>query len=216
MKIAGFHDRVRAYTPEELAALEAMPDEEEEFRETLGVSRFIGDASGLAWRERLYGSPTCNISGIEAGYTGPGMKTVLPATARAKVDFRLVPDQTPAEILEKLRAHLDRYGFQDVEVDPISAVARPFRTPIGDPWVQQAARVAEAFYGQPAALVPNTGGFINAAALVDACPGMPIFFAPGGAGYWGSNIHAPNEHIRLQDLPRAIEVTALLLKAFGE
>jgi acetylornithine deacetylase/succinyl-diaminopimelate desuccinylase-like protein len=192
-----------------------MPDSSEVLRQTLGLGAFLDDLQGYAWRERLYGAPTCNICGLEAGYTGPGLKTVLPAKARAKIDFRLVPDQTPQEVLAQLRTHLNRHGFADVAVEPIAAHERPVRTPVDDPWVQTAVAVAGEFYGRPPAVEINSAGTAPMDVLVDEVT-RSLFFAPGGAGYEGSRIHAPDEHIRLADLTDAIKVTTLLLKRFGE
>src|SRR3990170_3252459 len=75
------------------------------------------------------------IDGLSSGYEGEGPKTVLPARAVAKMDFRLVPDQDPQDILEKLQRYLEREGFGDVEVRYLSG-ERPARTPVTDPFVQ--------------------------------------------------------------------------------
>lgn len=213
--IEGFYDSVRPLSQKERAALEAMPDKSEALRQALGLEAFLDGLANYAWRERLYGAPTCNICGLDAGYTGPGLKTVLPAQARAKVDFRLVPDQRPQEVLAQLRAHLDRHGFADVTIQPIAAHERPVRTPVDDPWVQTAAAVAEEFYGRPPLIAINSAGTAPMDVLVDEVT-TSLFFAPGGAGYEGSRIHAPDEHIRIADLSNATQVTALLLKRFGE
>jgi acetylornithine deacetylase/succinyl-diaminopimelate desuccinylase-like protein len=212
--IDGFYDAVRELTPQEQAALAAMPDTSEALREALGLEAFLDDLKGYYWQERLCGAPTCNICGLETGYTGPGLKTVLPARARAKVDFRLVPDQRPQEVLAQLRVHLDRLGFSDVEIDPIADHERPVRTPLDDPWVQLTASVAEAFYGKPPEIAINSPGTAPMDVLVDEVSGS-LLFAPGGAGYEGSRIHAPDEHIRLSDLTEATKVTARLLQQFG-
>jgi acetylornithine deacetylase/succinyl-diaminopimelate desuccinylase-like protein len=211
----GFYDSVRPLSAQETAVLKAMPDKSDALRDALGLDAFLGDVQGVAWREQLYGSPTCNICGLDAGYTGPGLKTVLPAKARAKVDFRLVPDQTPQETLTQLRSHLDRHGYNDIRIHPIAAHERPVRTPVDDPWVQKAAAVAEEFYGRPPSIEINSAGTAPMDVLVDEIT-PSLFFAPGGAGYEGSRVHAPDEHIRVPDLSDAIKVTALLLSRFGE
>ena len=213
--IDGFYDAVRPLVAQEKEALAAVPDTSEALRELLGLEAFLDDLRGYAWQERLYGAPTCNICGLETGYTGPGLKTVLPARARAKVDFRLVPDQKPKEILAQLRAHLDRHGFSDVAIQPIADHERAVRTPVDDPWVRTTARVAEAFYGKPPQIAINSPGTAPMDVLVDEVTSS-LLFAPGGAGYEGSRIHAPDEHIRLSDLTEATKMTAHLLQQFGE
>jgi len=213
--LEGFYDPVRPLSAQERAVLEAMVDKAEALRQALGLEAFLDDLKGYAWRERLYGAPTCNICGLEAGYTGPGLKTVLPAKTRAKIDFRLVPDQTPQEVLAQLRAHLDRHGFTDIAIKPIAAHERPVRTPVDDPWVQTAVAAAEEFYGRSPAIEINSAGTAPMDVLVDEVTSS-LFFAPAGPGYHGSRIHAPDEHIRIPDLADATKMTAMLLARFGE
>jgi acetylornithine deacetylase/succinyl-diaminopimelate desuccinylase-like protein len=213
--IDGFYDAVRPLNAQERAALESMPDKSQALREALGLEAFLDNLQGYAWRERLYGSPTCNICGLDAGYTGPGLKTVLPARARAKVDFRLVPDQKPQTVLEQLRSHLDRHGYGDIAIEPIAAHERPVRTRVDDPWVRTAVAATKEFYGSSPSIEINSAGTAPMDVLVDEIT-PSLFFAPGGAGYEGSRIHAPDEHVRIPDLVDAVKVTALLLSRFGD
>jgi acetylornithine deacetylase/succinyl-diaminopimelate desuccinylase-like protein len=213
--IEGFYDPVRPLTTRERDVLGKMPDKTESMRETLGLESFLDNLEGYAWREHLYGSPTCNICGLDAGYTGPGLKTVLPARARAKIDFRLVPDQAPQEVLAQLRAHLDRHGFTDIAIEPITAHERPVRTAVDDRWVQIIADASEEYFGVPPSIEINTAGSAPMDALVDEIT-PSLLFAPGGAGYEGSRVHAPDENIRIPDLVEGIKVTAFLLRRIGE
>ena len=117
--IDGWFEHVRPLTDREraLIAENARTRNEEEVKRQLGVSRWIDD---LPWREsleRLASQPTVNIEGLVAGYTGPGGKTILPARGVAKLDLRLVPNMTVADVLPKLRAHLATRGFGDIEVN---------------------------------------------------------------------------------------------------
>ncbi len=100
-----------------------------------GADQFVLGLSGEALKEKFLFQPTCNICGFHTGYGGPGVKTVLPAEALAKLDFRLVPDQDPYDILDKLRAHLDDEGFADVEIE-VEGPEFPARTDPGDPLVE--------------------------------------------------------------------------------
>src|SRR5439155_14779502 len=94
-------------------------------------------------------NPTANIAGIWSGYTGPGHKTVLPSVARAKMDFRLVPDQDPARLAGKLKQHLARHGFEDIEVS-LQAENPAARTPISSPIAKIAASAGkEVFHKEP-------------------------------------------------------------------
>ena len=213
--VEGFYDSVRPLAPQQRAALEAMPDESEVVRRTLALDAFIDDLTGLEWRERLYAAPTCNICGLEAGYAGPGMKTVLPARARAKLDFRLVPEQTPQEVLSQLRSHLDAHGYSDVTIRPVAAHELPVRTALDDPWVDAVASAAEEFYGHRPVVALNAAGTAPMSVLSrEVTPSL--FFPPGGAGYQGSGAHAPDEHIRIADFTEAIKFTAFMLQRLAE
>ena len=213
--IPGFYDHVRDWREDEIAALQAIPDDEEERRREMGIKAYLGNVRGLEYRKQLFGRPTCNICGIWAGYSGPGIKTVLPCEAHAKLDFRLVPDQRPEEILEKLRRHLDAAGFADIELTPVAAHEAPVRVPVSDPFVRFCASVAEEYYGKPAVIYPTAAGTVGVSAMADVLH-YPMIFAAGAAGYWGSNAHAPNEHIRLADFADSIKYHALLLERFAE
>lgn len=98
-------------------------------KKSLGVERWMRDASFRESLEMLVSQPTINIEGLVGGYTGPGGKTILPHKAVAKLDLRLVPDMTAAEALAALKAHLAQRGFGDIEVnmtggyDPTSTAA---------------------------------------------------------------------------------------------
>ena len=139
--VEGWYDDVRPFTPEELEALEREPLDEEQLRRDLGISQFLRGLTGLELKKALAGAPTANIAGLWSGYTGEGHKTVLPAEAHAKMDFRLVPDQDPKKLAQLLREHLEKHGFGDVELQ-IQAETPAARTPITDPIVRVAAGVS--------------------------------------------------------------------------
>ena len=86
-------------------------------KQSLGVKHWVHDASWVDSLVLLESQPTINIEGLVAGYTGPGGKTVLPHRAVAKIDMRLVPDMTTTDTLAKLKAHLAKHGFGDIEVN---------------------------------------------------------------------------------------------------
>jgi acetylornithine deacetylase/succinyl-diaminopimelate desuccinylase-like protein len=195
--IPGFYDAAKAPGEVEMRLLEAMPSMEAFTKEHYDVREFVG--------------PTANIAGIGAGWQGPGSKTVIPAQASAKMDFRLVPDQDPNVIFEQLRAHLDAQGFSDVEVTKISA-ERPGTTPADDPFVQLTARVAGEVYQKSVVIDPMVGGtgpvwafrhFLN----------TPVVTL--GAGDPRSNAHSPNESMALDQFLLATKQMARLLVAYG-
>src|SRR5436190_533665 len=116
--IDGWFERVRPLSPAEQKMIDvaAKREREEVMKKQLGVQRWVRDIPFREAEQRLAGQPTVNIEGLVGGYTGPGGKTVLPHKAVAKLDFRLVPDMTVDDCLKKLRAHLDKRGFGDLEV----------------------------------------------------------------------------------------------------
>ncbi|HEY3186241.1 MAG TPA: M20/M25/M40 family metallo-hydrolase, partial [Solirubrobacteraceae bacterium] len=157
VRIDGFYDDVRPPTEADRAMLEAMPFEPEAVKRVVGIERFaFGRNDDQAKRASVF-EPTCNICGIESGYNGPGSKTVIPAEATGKVDFRLVPDQDPERIARLLRAHLDREGFSDVAFTAEEG-EHPYRGPVDAPLVRAVKAVAEEAFGKPAVLVPSSGG----------------------------------------------------------
>ena len=137
---------------------------------------------GAEARRHWLFDPTCTISGLTSGYQGPGSKTVLPAEASAKVDFRLVPDQEPAEIIRLLRRHLDEQGFSDVEVVEIEGEGeRASRTDPDAPIVGVVADVSQALSGKDAADPADLGRDRAAARAV-----RPVRGAGGRGRGWAT------------------------------
>ena len=192
--VPGFYDSVEEPSQRDLEFMEALPEVSEEYKERYGIKNFTkGLTGGIELQIASVFEPTCTICGLTSGYQGPGSKTVLPANASAKVDFRLVPNQTPQEVLKQLREHLDNQGFSDIQIKFLGGEP-PARTDPDDPFVKMVVETAEPVFGQPMQIVPMIGGsgpnypFIH---LLN----LPVVTA--GSGYPGSLAHAPNENIRL-------------------
>ena len=214
VRIPGFYDAVRSPLPVELDAMVQQTNMEEEWRKAYQVSEFADRLTGLALRERLAFSPTCNIAGLLSGYTAEGIKTVLPARAMAKIDFRLVPEQDPDDILAKLQAYLQAAGYGDVQVTRLDD-AWPVVTPIEDPFVQRILKISGSFGGKPPSIHPIIGGTLPLLGALRRFVGVPGLSAPGNPSYWASGAHSPNEHIRLGDLTRAVRFNCYLLNALA-
>lgn len=211
VRIDGFYEQVRPPTPQELAAVDAMPDEEEETLRSYGIREFVAGLSPREARRRHIFDPTATVDGLLSGYTGPGPKTVLPAEALAKMDFRLVPDQDPLDIVEKLRRHLEREGYGDIEVRLLSA-ERPARTPVDHPIVQMARETLRRVYGKEPVVVPSMAGTGPLYPFVSTL-GLPTI--DFGVGYPDTRIHAPDENIRVEDFLRGAKAVAALLEDFA-
>jgi acetylornithine deacetylase/succinyl-diaminopimelate desuccinylase-like protein len=215
VRISGFYDPVLPPSDAERRAIAEQSDTiEEELREALGIDAFSDGLTGPALRERAAFGPTCNIAGVKTGYSGPGVKTVLPAEASAWLDLRLVPDQTPARTLTLLRDHLEEAGFTDVDVTVLGS-AEPAGTPIEHPFVKRVVRIAEEAAGLPASINPRVAGTLPIIATLQRHLDVPGLAAPDNPFYLGSRAHAPNEHIRLEDLGHAVRMTYALLQGLG-
>jgi acetylornithine deacetylase/succinyl-diaminopimelate desuccinylase-like protein len=194
VRIPGFYDAVRKPTPRDVELLTALPEVAEEYRARWGVKEFLnGLTGGVELRTAEVFEPTCTICGLTSGYQGPGSKTVLPARASAKVDFRLVPDMTPERVVRGMRAHLDAGGFGDVGIDVLGGEP-PARTDPDDPFVQMVCRTTEPVYGMPMQRTPLVGGSGPNHPFVHDL-GLPVAMA--GIGHPGTLAHAPNENVRL-------------------
>lgn len=209
--IPGFYDDVRPPTTAEAALLAQMPMNEAEWKDSLGIESFVLGLTGPALKEQYLFQPTCNICGLEAGYTGEGLKTVLPNSARCKIDFRLVSDQDPYRIVDCLRAYLDEQGFDDVAIRVLDADWSN-RTDPGDPLVKAVVAAAERVYHLPPVVSPTMAGSGPRHTL---CGELGIPAAGAGTGYYDSRGHAPNENIRIPDLIEGIKHMAVLLETFA-
>lgn len=208
--IDGFYDKVHEPTEQELKLLESMELEEEETLKQLGLDKFLLNLKGMPLKEKFLFQPTCNICGFESGYTGEGAKTVLPSFAKAKLDFRLVSDQDPKEILELLRKHLDKHGFSDIEVVDLTG-EHPAKTDPEDPLVKTVLDNVERVYGKPATVMrlsPGTGP------MYVLCQKQGIPAVSLGVGNEASQNHAPNENINVQDYIDGIKMMATIIHEF--
>ena len=187
--IDGWFENVRALTPREKELIAAdLSRDEESVKKLYGVRRWINDENFLDSAYRLASQPTVNIQGLVSGYTGPGGKTVLPGRAEAKLDLRLVPDMTREEAVEKLKAHLARRGFGDIEVI-VSGGYSPTESPEDSVIVQAAAATLEKA-GIEHGLSPRRAGSWPGVVFT----GPPLRMAAGHFGVGrGGGAHAPDE-----------------------
>lgn len=212
--IEGFFDDVVEPGDLELRLIDAIPFNEDAQLRRLGISEFVGGLTGNDLKRHILYAPTANIDGLSAGYMVPGgQKTVLPAEALAKVDFRLVPDQDAHDIAEKVQQHLKKNGFRNVEMKILSA-ENPSRSPLDSRLGQVARDTAIRWFGQQPTVYPHmwaTGPMYSIANGL----GIPIC-SPPGVGRPDSNIHAPNEHILLRDYVDVIGYTVAYLKEYAD
>jgi acetylornithine deacetylase/succinyl-diaminopimelate desuccinylase-like protein len=209
--IPGFYDPVREPTPGEMEALERMDFEEEGTLLEMGLPHFLGNLTGIELLVKHLFQPTCTVCGITGGYQGPGCKTVLPARASAKLDFRLVPDQDPHQVHRQLRQHLDGRGFEDIEITSMGP-SYPARTPMDDPLVAGAVAPARRAYGVEPVVYPLTAG---SGPMYELCQRFGIPAVSTGVGNAASNSHAPNENVVIEDYIQGIKHIALVMERFA-
>ena len=162
-------------------------------KKTLGVEHWVHDASWLQSRMLLESQPTINIEGLVGGYTGPGGKTVLPHRAVAKIDMRLVPDMTAADTLAKLKAHLAKHGFGDIEVN-MSGGYDPTQTDLNSRLIQTQLATYRQLGAEPR-LWPRSAGSWPGYVFT----GAPLNLPAGhfGMGH-GTGAHAPDEYYLIE------------------
>ena len=195
IRIPGFYDSVRPPSARDRELMAALPEPAEEYNQRYGLEGFLhGLTGGVELRLAEVFEPTCTICGLTSGYQGPGSKTVLPARASAKVDFRLVPDQTPEEVLRNLRAHLDREGFRGCAASSSSAARPRPRTDPDDPFVKLVVDAAQEPYGQTMQIVPMIGGSGPNHVLSKR---STCRWSPPASVIPAAQAHAPNENMRL-------------------
>jgi acetylornithine deacetylase/succinyl-diaminopimelate desuccinylase-like protein len=210
INIEGFYDLMIEPTEKEKEVVKNIPFDAEKEKEVYGLKHpLITDDLDYTPQEALVFYPTLTISGMESGYTEEGTKTVLPRTAKAKLDFRLVPGYTASKVEELMRNHLNNHGFEDVQISLLTELT-PFRTDLDHPYVDTVVEAAEEVYGKGnIVLEPNSAGggpmygfdkFLN----------VPVMGT--GIGWAKSDIHAPNENVRVQDFYEGIAYIMTLLE----
>jgi acetylornithine deacetylase/succinyl-diaminopimelate desuccinylase-like protein len=210
--IPGFYDAVRPISKEVRRLVEKQPDPAEDYRSRYGLEKFLnGIEGGVDLNLAEAYQPSCTICGLNSGYQGAGSKTVLPAQASAKIDFRLAPDQDPEDIYKKIRKHLNAQGFTDIQVEMLGG-EKPFMTDPADPFVKMVVNEAKGVYGVPQDVVPMIGGSGPSAMVADLLK-LPIVSC--GVGYPGGQAHAPNENLRLDLYVKGTKHQARIIQALG-
>jgi acetylornithine deacetylase/succinyl-diaminopimelate desuccinylase-like protein len=211
--IPGWYDDVVEPSDVDMQLLAALPDETQEWREMFGLDHFLnGYTGGVDMRRAAVFEPAATICGLDSGYQGVGAKTIIPARAAAKVDFRLVPNQHPTDLLQKLRKHLDAQGFEDIEIRFLGGYPAA-KTAADDPFVQLTNAAAHAVYGVPPLVQPMVGGSGPMSAFVEHLH-VPVVTC--GIGEPGSRAHAPNENISLPQFLNGVRHTAQIIGRFAD
>src|SRR5918997_464336 len=183
----GLDDLADEPSEQDLEAISRIPFDDDALRESWEVEAMDRGLTGQdALREMLL-RPTANIAGIESGYTGPGTKTIVPSEAFVKMDFRLVPGQSPGPVVELIRSHLRKRGFEDIEVVELHGVEAA-KTPVDSPVVRTAVETWEDLGHRDASVYPTIGGS-GPTALIATELGIPTVMT-GSVANSGSRLHS--------------------------
>lgn len=212
--IDGFSSHIAPINAEDSEALKAIELDEAGLKREFRIGGWIRSLKGAALvKEHIFGA-TCTICGIHTGHTEAGAKTVLPSLAMARLDFRLVPDLTPAIVSRLLREHLDVRGFKDIEIIELGS-APLAKSPASSLVARAVIQSASEVYGMPALVYPMdpSSGPVGAVCGVSDPP-TPV--ASFGISHAGSNPHGPDENIRLDDFLQSIKFVGRVIHRLGE
>ncbi len=199
--VPGFYADARPLTEEERAAFAELPFDNDEWKASVGV-RDVRTEEGYSILEAITARPTIDVNGLWSGYQGEGAKTVLPAKAGAKLSARLVPDQEPEDIVEKLRAYFDEHTPPTMKLEfRYLHGGKGFVADLDHPAMQAAATAMEGVYDRKPYFT-REGGSIPIIAKVKEILGIDSVLM--GFGLDSDAIHSPNEHFGLDRFEQGI------------
>ena len=213
VQIPGFYDNVRPISDLELGQLAELPYSDAEFAKSIGVEALGGDTRFSAL-ERRWSRPTFEVNGLTCGHQGEGVKTIVPATASAKISCRLVPDQDPEQIAvaveEFFRSKVPpgvRLTFKRDHIAP-GMLAR-----LNSPYMTAARQAIEAAFGTAPVMI-REGGSIPIVTKFQEVLGADCLLL--GWGLNDDNAHSPNEKFKLADFHRGIAASIALWDEIGK
>ncbi|UCH27456.1 MAG: M20/M25/M40 family metallo-hydrolase [Trueperaceae bacterium] len=186
---------------------EARTFDMEAYRQQLGATH-LSTSDPIELLKRAHYGASANICGIQAGYTGSGGKTIVPAEAMAKLDFRCPPRLEPERQLEKLRSHLLQRGFDDIELTVHTARKNPYKVSSREAISRATFRAAERVFGtQPVVYGVSIQGIIMLH--------IPHPAVLSGFGAPENNLHAPNENMPVDRYIQGIEYAATIMEEYA-
>ncbi|MEE8133366.1 MAG: M20/M25/M40 family metallo-hydrolase [Nitrososphaerales archaeon] len=209
--IDGWYDDMKVPSEEDLALVQKLEYDEKMIKKEYGVKQLLNNTTGNEALKKLLFEPTCNIAGIQSGYTSTGAKTVLPNEAIVKLDFRLVYDQNTDDLIKKLRTYLAKRGFTDMTIYKLGTV-EPSKTNIDAKVVKATSLAAEKVYKKKPSLFPNMWGsgpdfvFTKILKLQSVWTGCSPSYA---------NIHAPNEFTTIMNVIDGVCYASMIIQEFS-
>lgn len=209
--VEGFYEDVVDLTEKERKLMDEVKGEN--YIETTGVPETVSEL-GYSAKEHTMARPTFEINGIYGGYQGEGTKTIIPASATAKITCRLVPNQDPEKIQQLLKAHIEKVKPKGVEVDVKleKLSARAYVVDIDHPLIQKAAKCYEKAFGKETVFV-RMGGSIPVVEWLDEIYHIPIILL--GFGTPEDRLHSPNESFPLDSFDKGMKTLVYFYKEAG-
>ncbi|TWU65563.1 dipeptidase [Crateriforma conspicua] len=211
--ISGFYDDVRPIEADERERWKQLPQDESEFAKSIGVDQLFGEP-GYTADERRWARPTLEVNGLTSGHQGEGVKTIIPAVAKAKISCRLVPDQDPGKITAAIQAHIDANTIPGTRVTLKADHGAPAMLANTDsPYMAAAAEAIRTGFGVSPVLIREGGSIPIVAEFqkVLRCDCLLL-----GWGLSDDNAHSPDEKFRLADFHRGIAASRELWKQLGQ
>jgi acetylornithine deacetylase/succinyl-diaminopimelate desuccinylase-like protein len=207
--VPGFYDDVVPLTDIERAEIARTDMSEEQLLRATGSPAPWGEAA-FTIRERVSARPTLEINGLLSGWTGPGPKTIIPATAMAKVSCRLVGNQDPHKVFAQIRAYVESITPPTVNVRvELITTGEPALIDFTIPEMQAAARAYETAWGHPPVFTRG-GGSIPVVADIVSLMQAPVVMM--GYGLDTDGLHGTNEHFSVEMFQRGIETAIVYLE----
>ncbi|GIP57282.1 dipeptidase [Paenibacillus sp. FSL W8-0186] len=199
--VEGFYEGVPELTPAMREEFAKQPFNEDKLKADLGLDTLYGE-EGYSFVERTGARPTLELNGVYGGFQGEGSKTVIPKEAHAKITCRLVGNQDPQDILDKIEAHLKQHVQPGAKLNIVQVEkARAFTINPANPMLQKAADAYERVYGTRA-LFTHDGGSIPIVETLSRVLNAPAVMM--GFGLPDENLHAPNEHFNLENFDKGL------------
>jgi acetylornithine deacetylase/succinyl-diaminopimelate desuccinylase-like protein len=207
--VPGFYDDVLPLTAEERAEIAKTALSDEQLGQSTGVPAPWGEAA-YSIRERISARPTLEINGLHSGWTGPGAKTIIPARAMAKISCRLVGNQNPHTIYERLKEHIESLAPPTVAVTvELLTTGEPALIDFRIPEMRAASRAYERAWGATPVFTRG-GGSIPIVADFHSLMGIPVVMM--GYGLDDDGLHGPDERLSIEMFHRGIETAIVYLE----
>ncbi len=210
VKVPGFYDHVAKLTKDEKKSFKRCGFSVAKFMEDHAF-KSIRVTKAMEVMKRIWALPTFEIHGMTGGYTGPGIKTIVPPRGEVKCSVRLVPDQDPAKVMRHITKHVKRLN-PDVVVEPLEALA-PYKGVVEGPWAELTSDCVEFGFGKKPVFV-REGGSIGAVLTMEQVLGCPIMFL--GLSLPEHGYHAPNENFDWMQAGGGMAAFAEFFRRAGE